>query len=185
MKAPQLTRRAYGTDDVFLAGEGWAEAPGDIHAAGNASAAPARVLVTFLLPEGAPLTTVEGMPSDDAPPGPVASFQSRRVSVGSFGEFDEVATTVLAFAPGAWTPRHSHAGLTLVGVLDEDMTVRGDDGETTYRPGDLWVEAPGNIHAAGNTASSDAHVAVTFLLRRGAAATTLEPAEAHSDSAGI
>jgi LPXTG-motif cell wall-anchored protein len=170
----EMTRRAHGAVDVFGPGAGWIEEPGDVHAAGNEGAEPARVLVTFLLPAGAPLTTVEGTPSQSAPPGPTTAFQSRRVEVaGLAGGFDESGTTVLGFAPGAWTPLHTHSGLTLVGVLNEDMTVRSGGREVVYRPGDLWIEKPGDVHAAGNTTANDARVSVTFLLRRGAPVTTL------------
>jgi len=79
----EMTRRTRGVDDTFRAGEGWVETPGDVHAAGNAGPATARVLVTFLLPTGAPLTTVEGTPSAAAPPGPTTSFQSRRTGVAT------------------------------------------------------------------------------------------------------
>lgn len=175
----EMTRRAHGADAIFRAGEGWVETPGDVHAAGNAGAAPARVLVTFLLPAGAPLTTVEGTPSQAAPPGPTTAFQSRRtdVATGAAG-FDEAATTVLAFAPGAWTPLHSHGGLTLVAVLEGDMLVRSGGRETIYRPGDVWIEQPGDVHAAGNTTATEARVAVTFLLRRGTPVTTVAAAPA-------
>ena len=175
----EMTRRAHGADDVFQAGEGWVETPGDVHAAGNAGTAPARVLVTFLLPAGAPLTTVEGTPSQAAPPGPTTAFQSRRVDAAtSTAGFDESATTMLGFAPGAWTPLHSHAGLTLVAVLEGDMLVRSGGRETVYRPGDVWIEQPGDIHAAGNPTAAEAQVAVTFLLRRGDPVTTVAAAQA-------
>jgi len=170
----EMTRNVHGVIDVFGPGEGWIEEAGDIHAAGNDGDEPARVLVTFLLPSGAPLTVVEGTPSASAPPGPTASAQSQRVSVSAQeGAFDEAATTTLAFAPGAWTPQHTHGGLTLVDVIEGDMTVRSDAGEVVYHPGDLWIEQPGNVHAAGNTGESDARVAVTFLLDRGAPVTPL------------
>lgn len=174
----EMTRRARGTEDVFKAGEGWIEAPDDIHAAGNASGMPARVLVTFLLPQGAPLTTVAGSPTQGAPPGPTTSFQSRRVAVAPPpAGFNETATTLLGFAPGAWTPLHSHGGLTLVAVIDGQMTVRSGGRETVYRAGDLWVEQPGDVHAAGNTTATEARVAVTFLLRQGAPVTTVTVAQ--------
>jgi LPXTG-motif cell wall-anchored protein len=174
----EMTRRAHGMDDHFRAGEGWVEAPGDVHAAGNTGTAPARVLVTFLLPAGAPLTTIEGTPSQDPPPGPATTFQSRRVGVatGAAGH-NEAATTLLGFAPGAWTPLHSHGGLTLVAVLEGDMTVRSAGRETVYRPGDIWIEQPGDVHAAGNASATGALVAVTFLLQQGAAVTTVAPAQ--------
>jgi LPXTG-motif cell wall-anchored protein len=175
----EVTRRAHGAEDAFRPGEGWVEAPGDVHDAGNAGAAPARVLVTFLLPAGAPPTTVEGTPSQDAPPGPTTTFQSRRVGVVTAATaFDEAATTVLGFAPGAWTPLHSHGGLTLVAVLAGDMSVRRSGRETVYRPGDVWIEQPGDVHAAGNTTATGAQVTVTYLLRRGDPVTTVAAAPA-------
>lgn len=170
----EMTRRAGGAEDLFRAGEGWIEAAGDVHAAGNAGATPARVLVTFLLPKGAPLTTVAGTPSQGAPPGPSTAFQSQRVPVATApGRFDEVVTTVLGFAPGAWTPLHSHGGLTLVAVVEGEMTVRSGGRETIYRTGDLWIEPAGDVHVAGNTTTTEARVAVTFLLPQGAAVTTV------------
>lgn len=175
----ELTRHAGGTSDVFRAGEGWVETPRDVHSAGNTGSAPSRVLVTFLLPSGAPPTTVEGAPGQVAPPGPSTIFQSKRVPVQTSATgFEEAATTVLGFAPGAWTPRHSHGGLTLVAVTDGEMTVRGSSGETIYRPGDVWIEQPGDVHLAGNAAAGEARVAVTFLLRQGDPVTTVAAAQA-------
>ena len=169
----EMTRRIGTTEDVFRAGEGWVETPGDVHAAGNSGTAPARVQVTFLLPQGAPLTTVAGTPSAGAPPGPTTSYQSARVPAATTTRFNEAATTLLAFAPGAWTPVHSHAGLTLVAVVEGEMRVRSAGRETIYRAGDLWVERPGDVHAAGNVAGTDALVAVTFVLRQGDPVTTI------------
>jgi LPXTG-motif cell wall-anchored protein len=174
----EMTRRRGTVEDKFKAGEGWVEVPGDVHAAGNAGAAPSRVLVTFLLSAGAPLTTVAGTASQGAPPGPTTVFQSKRVPVGaSASAFNEAATTMLGFAPAAWTPRHTHGGMTLVAVLEGEMRVRTGGRETTYQTGDLWVE-PGEIHAAGNMTPNNARVAVTFLLRQGSAVTTLAEAAA-------
>jgi quercetin dioxygenase-like cupin family protein len=174
--AGEMTRGADGVEDVFQAGQGWDVAPGAAHTFGNNGADPARVLVSLLLPRGAPLTTVDGAPSDLAPPGPTVAFQSQRVeATGGALQIDEVATTTLGFAPGAWTPWHWHSGLTLVGVMDGEMTVNSGGIETIYRAGDLWIEQPGDVHAAGNTTGADARVAVTFLQDRGAPVTT--PAE--------
>jgi LPXTG-motif cell wall-anchored protein len=87
-------------------------------------------------------------------------------------------TTVLAFAPGAWTPLHSHGGLTLVAVLEGAMSVRSGGRETVYGPGDVWIEQPGDVHAAGNMTAAEGQVAVTFLLRRGDPVTTVAAAQA-------
>jgi quercetin dioxygenase-like cupin family protein len=84
---------------------------------------------------------------------------------------------MLGFSPRASTPLHTHPGLTLVGVLDGDMTVRSRGIETVYPSGDLWVEQPGDVHTAGNDTANDARVAVTFLMSRGAPVTTLVAAQ--------
>jgi hypothetical protein len=47
---------------VPIAGEGWREIPGAIHAAGDVGDGQARVLATFLLPKGTQLTTVASAP---------------------------------------------------------------------------------------------------------------------------
>lgn len=178
----EMTVRHDDGEQIFGPGEGWVEQPGDVHAAGNVGTELAKVQVTFVLPSGAALTTVEGMPSDSAPPGPTTAFQSRRVQLAEpSAPFDEAATTLLGFGAGAWTPRHSHAGLTLVGVLDGDMTVRSGEQETVYAPGDLWIEQPGDVHAAGNATPTSASVAVTFLQRRGEPVTTVAAAPASVD----
>ena len=173
----EMTVRHDDVDDqLYPAGETWVEQPGDVHAAGNVGTELARVHVTFLLPKGAPLTTVAGTPSESAPPGPTTAFQSKRVElVAPTALFDEIATTGLGFASGAWTPRHSHPGLTLVAVTNGDMTVRGGGLETIYQQGDLWVEQPGDIHAAGNGGANEATVAVTFLQQYGQPVTTVAP----------
>lgn len=168
----EMTRRRGGAEDRFKAGEGWVETPGELHAAGNAGATSSRVLVTYLLTRGAPLTTVAGTPSQAPPPGPTTTFQSKRVPLGvAVTGFDDVATTQLGFRPGSWAPPHTHGGLTLVAVVDGEMTLRTGGRETVYRSGDLWVE-PGAVHAAGNNAADDASVVVTYLLRRDAPVTT-------------
>jgi quercetin dioxygenase-like cupin family protein len=51
----EVTRRAPDSEQIFHPGETWTEE--GVHAAGNASAAPASTAAVFLLPIGAPLTT--------------------------------------------------------------------------------------------------------------------------------
>ena len=77
---------------------------------------------------------------------------------------EETQSLILDFAPGAWTPLHSHGGLTLVRVLEGEMTRRAHGTEDLFRAGEGWVEAPGDVHAAGNAGGTPARVLVTFLL---------------------
>jgi quercetin dioxygenase-like cupin family protein len=54
----EITLERRGEVEVFKAGAAWVNPPGLIHAEGNAGGVFAQVAATFLLPEGAQLTTV-------------------------------------------------------------------------------------------------------------------------------
>ncbi len=55
----EVTLRENGSDEqTFAANEGWTMQPGQRYAAGNDTGATARLVLSFLLPEGADLTTV-------------------------------------------------------------------------------------------------------------------------------
>jgi hypothetical protein len=48
-----------GTENTYTAGEFWVEQSGEYAEVGNAGDEVARVVATFILPEGAELTTVQ------------------------------------------------------------------------------------------------------------------------------
>ncbi len=54
----QMTVRVGENEQVYGPGEGWRELPYELHVAGNGTGENARIMVTFLLPKGAQLTTV-------------------------------------------------------------------------------------------------------------------------------
>ena len=119
-----------------------------------------------------PVASVLGQ---DLPPGPTPLNPLTRLAVSTGSDvYDEAQVLALDFAPGRWTPRHSHGGLTLVRVLEGEITVRNDEGEQVFQAGEGWVEQPGDIHAAGNVGTEMARVQVTFLLPAGAPLTTVE-----------
>ncbi len=131
-------------------------------------------MVTFLLPLGASLTTVEGGGTQQGPPGPTTRTQFRTAGMPIAGPF-ELVHLVLDFAPGAWTPPHTHGGQGVVTVLEGTMTRRVEGGEQEFRPGGSWIE-PGVVHQAGNTTADPATVMVTFLLPQAAPLTTVTTA---------
>jgi len=45
----------------------------------------------------------------------------------------------------------------------------------TFKAGDLWIEYPGVVHAAGNRTSDTATVVVSFLMPRGGRLTSIVP----------
>ncbi len=119
----------------------------------------------------APVAAVRGQ----VPPGPTTRAQFRAPGVPIQGPY-EVVHLVLDFAPGAWTPLHTHGGQGIVTVLEGTMTRRAEGSEQDYRPGESWIE-PGVVHQAGNAATAPASVMVTFLLPQGAPLTTVAPAQ--------
>ena len=166
-----VTRREGSTDTAYRAGESWLELPGTEHLALNATAAKASVIVTFVLPKGAPLSTAVGGGAQPAPPAPTTRHQFRTEGVPVPGPF-EVAHIILDFAPGAWTPPHTHPGQTVVTVLEGTVTRRGGGADAVYRAGENWVE-PGVVHQAGNDTGAKASVMGSFLLPKGAPLTTV------------
>ena len=56
--AGALTLRSGTSEKIYQTGESWVEVPGgSVQQAGNAGAVPASLMITFLLPQGAPLST--------------------------------------------------------------------------------------------------------------------------------
>jgi quercetin dioxygenase-like cupin family protein len=107
-----------------------------------------------------------------APAGPTVAHQATFPNLTLAGQFDELMV-VLDFAPGTGVPLHVHGGPTLVTVLAGAITLREKGTEKTYNVGESWTELPGNTHEAANPGPGKAAVVVTFLLPKGAEATTL------------
>jgi quercetin dioxygenase-like cupin family protein len=105
--------------------------------------------------------------SQDLPPGPTLLY--RTSFAPSAAEGHQVVNLVLEFAPGAWTPFHSHGGEGIVTVLEGELTHRPEDGEeATYGPGESFLETPGHPHMAGNDTDALTRVLFTILLPDGA-----------------
>jgi quercetin dioxygenase-like cupin family protein len=97
----------------------------------------------------------------------------------------EVIQVIQDFAPGSWTPIHSHGGLVLVTVIEGEITGRQEaTGEATvYGAGDFFIEEPGELLAAGNDGQENARVAALFLLSEGASLTTVQEGTSSDDLA--
>jgi quercetin dioxygenase-like cupin family protein len=110
--------------------------------------------------------------SQELPPGPTTVGRLGYAVTDQPASFETIQM-ILDFAPGSWTPPHTHGGETFVTVLEGEVTVRQHGSETTYRAGEGWRELPGAVHAAGNMTHEKARVFVTFLLPEGAQLTTV------------
>jgi quercetin dioxygenase-like cupin family protein len=170
-----MTVREDGAERTYAAGETWVEIPGEFAAVGNPGASAASILVSFLVPPGAPLTSVRAAgASGQAPPGPTTRYRSD-FAVGSVTTPFDVVHVGLDFAPGAFTPVHTHGGDAFVTVLAGQMAIREAGlAERLVSTGETWVEQPGEFAAVGNSGETDARIAVTFLLPKGAALTTVD-----------
>jgi quercetin dioxygenase-like cupin family protein len=108
--------------------------------------------------------------AQELPPGPEAIYRSAFDVTDPATEF-QVITLVLEFAPGAWTPMHTHGGLGRVTVIEGTVTRRSLAGEEhSYGPGDGWLE-DGEVEAAGNDTQEVARVIFTLMLPEGAEVT--------------
>lgn len=108
--------------------------------------------------------------NQELPPGPTSLYQTS-FDVTDPPEKSEVVTMVLEFAPGAWTPMHTHGGLGNVLVLEGELTRRTlEGGAQVYQAGEGWLEM-GEVEAAGNDTDEIVRVVFTLMLPEGAEAT--------------
>ena len=174
----ELTQRIPGqADKVHKAGSSFLETPGEFFAVANASGAPARLSVLFLLPKGATLTTAQPPEPNVTPvPGPKVTYNVRLASPPIPGEF-ELTHLIQDFAPGASTPVHTHGGLGLALVLDGELTQRMEGQPyKVYKAGEMFAETPEVYFAVANASSAPARLSVGFLLPKGATLTTVQQA---------
>jgi len=171
----EITLRAVGgMEHKVTTGEGWAET-GEVHAGGNRGQSKARVMASFLIPPGAPVTTpVQTGEAGTLPPGPSVVAQYRTPLASPPPMPYDVVHLLLDFPVGAFTPTHVHGGPGIVTVVDGQVGSRAVGIEYTYQAGESWLES-GHFHAAGNRRSFKASVAAGFLLPKGASLTSLEP----------
>lgn len=92
----------------------------------------------------------------------------------------DVLQVVLDFAPGAWTPVHTHGGPVYVTVLSGEMTLRMSGMDQKFTAGQNWIDSPDEPHAAGNDGSAPARLVGTFVLPKGATPTTVVETGAQS-----
>jgi quercetin dioxygenase-like cupin family protein len=163
----EFTLREEGKELKYGAGTFWSETPGVVHEAGNNGSGNARVSAAYLLPKDAPLSTpVQGAPTPAIAGKPI--YTTKLTLSGIRGDYDFVAR-VLDFAPGVWTPLHTHPGNVILTVMEGEFTLREEGKELKYPAGTSWTEAPGHVHMAGNMGTTNARVSAVYLVPKGAA----------------
>jgi quercetin dioxygenase-like cupin family protein len=90
---------------------------------------------------------------------------------------------IVDFDPGAWTPSHTHGGMLMVTVRNGELTVRDEQGvETIYKPGESFIEIPGEYLEIGNAGEELASVSTIALLPDGESLTTTKEGVSMDDA---
>lgn len=90
----------------------------------------------------------------------------------------EIVVLEVVYAAGSKSESHRHNAHTVVYVLEGNVTMAVEGGETkTLGPGEIFYETPDDIHSVSMNASDTepAKILVYFLKEKGAAST--EPAD--------
>ncbi len=147
----ELMLTANGVTTTYRAGDSFVEYPDGHYKGWNATNAPARLLVTYLVPEGAAVTTAE----EEAPAaGPKTVSQPKHEITNSPGPF-ELIQTIQRYEAGDQTGPQSTAGDLLLTVVEGSLTARVGEDEKTY--------AAGQMVATANKGATAAVIATTEL----------------------
>ncbi len=174
----QVTYRGTGKEVDYKVGETFMENPGNPMQAGNRTSAPARDLATFLLPQGAQLTSAADLAGGELRPVLQPKKSENKFSVVNAPKQFDLIETEMDFAPGAVTPVHTHGGPAFISVISGELTLRENGTEKTYKAGEAWTENPGQFMQVANKGTAPASTFATFLLPQGAQLTTNQQQEA-------
>jgi quercetin dioxygenase-like cupin family protein len=167
-----ITLSQGGTEKVYGVGESWSEMPNQaVHVARNDTTGHTLVMVSVLVPKGAPPATPQPGGPSLAPPPPTMLYLFRTDAAIPTGAY-EMAHAVFDFVPGAQSPPHTHPGPAFVMVLQGGITFREGGTEKTYGVGEAYVEMPGPVGQVFNTAGTMTTLITTLLVPKGAALST-------------
>ncbi len=167
----ELTFRELGKAGVSVkAGTTISFGAGTVLDVSNATSARARMVVAFLLPAGATLTTPQ--PGNIAPPIAVTVLGVARTTVTAPAASFDVVQLTFDFTPGAFGAVHKHGGPGQATVFEGTITKREGTQVTTYAAGQGFAEVTDAVLSVGNLGATPASMAVTFLLPAGAVLTT-------------
>ena len=76
-----------------------------------------------------------------------------------------VTAIEVVYGPGESTAAHSHPGITVAYVLEGEIRSKvGDAPEQTYKPGQMFIESPGEVHAVSGNASDSKPAKLLAIL---------------------
>jgi quercetin dioxygenase-like cupin family protein len=86
-----------------------------------------------------------------------------------------VTVVEVSYPPGESSPPHRHPGITIAYVLEGQIRSKvGDGPETTYNPGQMFLETPNELHGVSGNASATkpAKLLAVLLAEKGKQLTT-------------
>ena len=86
-----------------------------------------------------------------------------------------VTVVEVSYPPGESSPPHRHPGITIAYVLEGQIRSKvGDGPETTYNPGQMFLETPNELHGVSGNASATkpAKLLAVLLAEKGKPLTT-------------
>jgi quercetin dioxygenase-like cupin family protein len=84
------------------------------------------------------------------------------------GDYD-VVNQLLDLMPGGFMREHQHAGPVIVMVISGELTITDATGKRVLKAGQSTTETIGYRHSAENNGTEIAHLAVTYVIPKGAA----------------
>ena len=151
---------------TYPVGESFVEPFRVVAEGASLSSAPSNLLVTYLIPVGSAVTTLEGasaLPAGQLPPGAVPRFESRMRFDSAPGRY-RVGHKLLTDEPEAWSVSEAPKANRLLTVVSGEVTVLSGASQQTYTAGQHWIERLGQAWLSGNTGSGPAVVAVSTTM---------------------
>ncbi len=88
------------------------------------------------------------------------------------GDYD-VVNQLLDLMPGGYIREHQHPGPVIVMVISGELTITDASGTRVLKGGQSTTETIGYRHSAENNGTEIAHLAVTYVIPKGAARTNI------------
>lgn len=88
------------------------------------------------------------------------------------GDYD-IVNQLLDVMPGGYMRQHHHGGPVIVMVISGELTITDEKGTRVLTSGQSLTEETTYVHSAANTGATIAHLAVTYVIPKGAARTII------------
>jgi quercetin dioxygenase-like cupin family protein len=159
-----VTIRVGDTTRLIRAGETLVEHPGEFVSVASSPDETTRLVVTYLLPSRAELTTLEqGVSLGSLPPGPITVAEAKLEAEFPPGP-RQLLQRVLELPPGSVETVQSGPGTAFVLLLTGEVTARAQGAERRASPGDGWALPPNGEAMYTNSGAAASRLLVAAFL---------------------